>query len=332
MKSITFVFFSFLSISVFAQTNNIKNLVFEGAGVRGIAYAGAIASLEEEAILPSIEKIGGTSAGAITALLLSAGYSSTEIAEVISETKIQKFNDGRYFFVGGFNRVYQSFGWYRGEKLKSWLQELLEEKGIDGNITFQEYYESTKADIYLTASCLNQQKMIVLSRQSYPKMKVVDAVRISMSIPIYYQAVFVDSIGNCYSKQNESNTLDIMVDGGIIGNFPIDIFDLKTADKRIPNFETIGFRIDSDAQIANDQENQALATYPIQNFSDYITAFYSMVIENLNRNQLDAADWKRTVSISSKGIGPKVKKLSQEEKTRLIEAGKTATHNYLNSL
>jgi len=44
-----------------------KHLVFEGGGVRGIAYAGAIEVLESNGILNSIESVTGTSAGAITA-------------------------------------------------------------------------------------------------------------------------------------------------------------------------------------------------------------------------------------------------------------------------
>ena len=53
---------------LYAQ-NTIKNLVFEGAGVRGIAYAGAIMELENNKLISQIEKVGGTSAGAITAMM-----------------------------------------------------------------------------------------------------------------------------------------------------------------------------------------------------------------------------------------------------------------------
>jgi len=169
--------------------------------------------------------------------------------------------------------------------------------------------------------------MIVLSYETYPKMKVKDAVRISMSIPLYYQAVFVDSIGNTYSKQNKENNLDIMVDGGIIGNFPIQIFDTyettsENKELRIPNFETIGVRIDSESQINEDKNNRELATYDITNFRDYVSALYIIVIENLNRNYLTDEDWARTISVSSVGISPKVKKLSKEQKELLIISGK----------
>jgi NTE family protein len=49
---------------------NFKNLVFEGGGVKGIAYVGALDVLESKGILNDIERIGGTSAGAINAILV----------------------------------------------------------------------------------------------------------------------------------------------------------------------------------------------------------------------------------------------------------------------
>ncbi len=58
-----------------------KNLVFEGGGVKGLAYASALRRLEEEKVicLKDIERVGGTSAGAITALLVGLGFSWDEI-------------------------------------------------------------------------------------------------------------------------------------------------------------------------------------------------------------------------------------------------------------
>jgi NTE family protein len=164
-------------------------------------------------------------------------------------------------------------------------------------------------------------------------MKVKDAVRISMSIPLYFQAVFVDNMGRTYSEQNENNDLDLMVDGGIIGNFPIHIFDTYEIDSlnkeiRIPNYETLGIRIDSDPQIREDSLSRKLAPYPIEDFTDYISAFYIMVIENLNRNNLTEDDWNRTVSVSSVGITPKIKKLTTEQKEMLFRSGKESTENY----
>ena len=101
-----------------AQLNPIKNLVFEGAGVRGIAYCGAMQELESGGLLQHVERVGGTSAGAITALTISLGYTAEEIAKIISTTDFKKFNDGRFIFFGGINRTNKYFGWYRSYKFE----------------------------------------------------------------------------------------------------------------------------------------------------------------------------------------------------------------------
>ena len=48
-----------------------RNLVFKGGGVRGIAYMGALAILEEVEVLKNIKRVAGTSSGAIAATMVS---------------------------------------------------------------------------------------------------------------------------------------------------------------------------------------------------------------------------------------------------------------------
>ncbi len=67
---------------------------------------------------------------------------------------------------------------------------------------------------------------------------------------------------------------------------------------------------------------------PIEHFKDYIVSFYTISLENLNRQNLIEEDWQRSVLISSKGIGPKIKKLSNEQKNKLHQSGVKATKNY----
>lgn len=63
--------------------------VFEGGGVRGIAHVGAICALNERGY--SFERVAGTSAGAIIAALLAAGYSCTELKDIISTLDYYQF-------------------------------------------------------------------------------------------------------------------------------------------------------------------------------------------------------------------------------------------------
>jgi len=276
-----------------------ENIVFEGAGIKGLAYAGVIKGLEERHLINDIKRVGGTSAGAITAMMLAIGYSADEIYEIISATKFQRFNQGRFSIIGGTYRMKNLYGWYRSERFQKWLEEAIERKTGDSEITFNELKEKGFKELYLVATCLNKQKRVILSNETYPNMKVKDAVKISMSIPLYFEASFVDEEGRIVKEERLSDNIDIMVDGGIIGNFPIDIFDKIEEDEagnqtRIANDKTIGVRIDTDGQIANDKSGKGLEDLEIKNLKSYINAFYIFTIESLNRNNLTKSDWERT--------------------------------------
>lgn len=98
------------------KPKDIEYLVFQGGGGKGVAYAGVLKALEEKGVLPftpgapkEIKGIAGTSAGAITALLLSMGYTSDEI-DANYLTKPEVFNaffdgpdNGSYRTVSSFN-------------------------------------------------------------------------------------------------------------------------------------------------------------------------------------------------------------------------------------
>ncbi|MFD2161295.1 patatin-like phospholipase family protein [Paradesertivirga mongoliensis] len=316
----------------YAQVYPYKNLVFEGAGIRGIAYAGILEEFEKASLLDDIEKVGGTSAGAIIALPLALGYSAAEINNLIYTTDFNKFNDGRFIFFGGIHRMKKHYGWYRGDEFSDWLGRLIARKTGNAEITFSELHTQGYKDLYITATCLNKQKLLIFSHETYPNMKVKDAVRVSMSIPLYFQAVFIDSSGAVIKKPGKRTDLDVVVDGGIIGNFPIQMFDHTDAAGRVPNPETIGIRIDSDTQIEYDTKTKELAPIRITGFSVYMEAFYVMVLENLNRNALTDADWKRTISVSSANIGPRVKKLSATQKESLLNSGRKSARQFIEEM
>ena len=314
-----------------AQTQQkvYKNLALEGGGIRGIAYGGALAELERRGQLQTIERIAGTSAGAIQACLLAMGYTPQQITEITFKTPIQKFADGRFLFVGGFARMSNRFGWYRGEKFTGWLSDLIARKTGNPDLTFAELHalagKNGYRDLYITGTNLSRQRSEIFSHETFPHMKVKDAERISMSVPMFFQAVFMDSTGQVFPKPLPNNGTDVLVDGGLLMNFPLMVFDHPTyfsaagatapeGKSRFINPETIGIRLDYDAQIAYDLERKGLAPNPINGFADYITGFYRIIIENLNRHELTPADWDRTVSVSTAGYGPKIKRLSEKDK------------------
>ena len=60
-----------------------RNLVFEGGGVKGIAYVGTMEVLEDRGILQNIDRVGGTSAGAINAVLTALNFSNDEVSDIL---------------------------------------------------------------------------------------------------------------------------------------------------------------------------------------------------------------------------------------------------------
>lgn len=310
--------------------------MFEGAGIRGIAYAGAITAFEKSNMLPGVKRFGGTSAGAITALMLSLGYTAQEITDIIGQTNFKQFNDGRFFFAGGLMRMKKDFGWYRGGKAERWLEKVIVAKTGNANITFSELKQKGFKDLYVTGTSLTRQQLIIFSYENYPDMRVKDAVRISMNIPLYFEAIFMDSTGKIVENPANKKGLDVMVDGGFTGNFPIRIFDSTkyishgSINSFLHNASTLGFRIDSDKQIINDGNGKGLAEMPITNLKEYANAFYVMLIENLNRQTLTNEDWSRTISISDAEISPRIRKLSATEINKLVTNGQQAVDQYLN--
>jgi len=296
-----------------------KHLVFEGAGIRGIAYCGVVQEMEAKKMMAAIEKVGGTSSGAIVALTIALGYSGKEIEHIISQTNFKKLNDGKYFFIGGIHRMNKYYGWYRGKRVEQWLEKIIKEKTGDENISFEQMHQQGFKDLYITGTCLNKMKPVIFSYETYPKMKVKDALRISISIPLYFEPVYMDSAGNVFNRPKQKQGLDMMMDGGFLENFPIHIFDNPGPDPH-----TIGFRIDHGSQIENDKGSRALAEMPINNLKEYFGAFYTITMENLNRQRLTSEDWQRTVSISDGDVQPRLRKLSKEEVTILIENGRNA--------
>ncbi|MEJ2233886.1 MAG: patatin-like phospholipase family protein, partial [Syntrophobacterales bacterium] len=91
---------------------HFKNLVFEGGGVKGIAYVGAMQVFEEEGILSDIRRVGGTSAGAINATLFALGFSNIETRNVLKKLDFNNFMDDSWGAVRDTNRLVNRFGWY----------------------------------------------------------------------------------------------------------------------------------------------------------------------------------------------------------------------------
>ena len=69
------------------------DLVFEGGGAKGMVFVGAYAEFAQRG--HTFGRLLGTSAGAITAVLIAAGYTPTEMLHALNERE-----DGKPVFAG----------------------------------------------------------------------------------------------------------------------------------------------------------------------------------------------------------------------------------------
>ena len=326
-----------------------RNLVMEGGGIRGIAYGGALQELEKAGVLRGLVRVGGTSAGAIQAALLAVGYSAQEIIDVVNATPVQRLNDGRFIFFGGSHRLITQYGWYRGDEFATYLSELVARKTQQPNLTLGELHALVQQqptrfrDLYTTGTNLTTQRVQVFSHETTPTMRVADAVRISMSIPLYFRAVLLDAQNHVITgTPAPGQPVQVLVDGGLLANYPVDMFDYPRyrpaglagpADARghVFNPETLGLRLDRAEQIPLDNTpagRQQLAPYDITDFSTYVGALYTVALENLN--PLQPADQARTISIDFLNFSPKIKRISDAQKQQLMASGKKGVQAFLN--
>jgi len=70
--------------------------VFKGGGPKGIVYVGVLQVMEENGLLVNLRRVAGTSAGAITAILVGLGYSAREVEHILTTTNLLDFLDHPY--------------------------------------------------------------------------------------------------------------------------------------------------------------------------------------------------------------------------------------------
>ncbi|MGR3810709.1 patatin-like phospholipase family protein [Jiulongibacter sp. NS-SX5] len=338
----TFLFLTCLFFC-FKQTNaqyipQYRNLVLEGGGIKGIAYGGALAELEDRGVLKDIIRVAGTSAGAIQACLIAVGYSAEEITELTANTPIESFNDDG-FVPRGTKRLLNQYGWYKGESFLSTLEGFIYDRTGNIDLTFAELHKLAESypfrDLYVVGADLSAQKSVVFSHETHPNMRIADAVRVSMSIPLYYKALWLNEEGKVIEEPTPDDPCHLFVDGGILMNYPVEIFDksiyIPACDDEycdMFNPETIGMRLDRPEQINQELENgYGIAPYEIEDFGSYMSALASILMRNVS--PAHPKDVDRTIYINDLGISPKPRKVPEDEKLALMAEGRKGVELFL---
>ena len=280
------------------MSSNITNLAFKGGGVLGIAYAGAIQVLQDKNILQQVQRVAGTSAGAITAALVSLKYTAEEIYSIVQATNFASFEDKENPL-----RIATKYGLYEGDAFLNWMQTQITAKGLAATATFTDFKNAGMMDLNVFATDLNEKALKHFSYATTPTVIVAEAVRSSMSIPLFFKAWQ-------FSNNNPDNHL--YVDGGMVYNFPITIFDNGST----PNPQTLGLYL---ANLGAPAPPSNLGyDHVLQYIKDLVdTMLDAQEIDFLN----DAQEKSRTITIDNLGISATDFGLTKEQQTALYNSG-----------
>ncbi|MCM3691408.1 patatin-like phospholipase family protein [Neobacillus niacini] len=282
--------------------------VFEGGGARGIAFVGAIQAMEEEKV--EWQRIAGTSAGAVIAALLASGYKSYEIRNHLKELDFSKLRGktilNRIPIFGSLLELMFNLGIYKNDYLETWMDSLLSEKGI------KTFADLPDGKLKIIASDVSNGQMLILPddldryRMTPSDLKVSTAVMMSASIPFFFRPVIWKS---------KDRKKSYILDGGLLSNFPIWIFDTDN-----PRFPTLGFRI------VKDKVNiDAVIPTPLHLFKN----IFKTMLQAHDLRHLNEETNERTIKISSGNINTTDFELNNSEIDFLYKSGYTSTKNFL---
>lgn len=290
----------------------IIDLVFSGGGVKAIAFIGVVEALEERGI--KVRRVAGTSAGALVGALVAAGYTSYEIKTMLPALSQLFFKENRQTSrMPSWVRwiqLYWKKGLYTGDGLLDWLEVKLREKGI------HTFGDLPHGSFKMVASDLTAGRMIVLPDDAvyYGKdpqgMSVAKAVRMSASLPFFYQPV----------RLMKGKKVHVIVDGGVLSNFPIWLLEEKGQSQSIP---IIGFQLQID--------NKNKAERKINNVIELYSALFITMKEAHDARHVDKIAKKNVLIIPVPDMSPANVSLSINEMHALIQSGRAHTLAYLDN-
>jgi len=221
------------------------DLVLEGGGMKGLGLVGAaIRLLDDRYTFP---RVAGTSVGSIVGAFLAAGVDAEGLKKVMRRLDYSRVPDraGPPVFIASEGiSLFARGGAHPGEYVRAWVREELDKLGV-------RTFGDLRLDDAGVDANLPPYKLVVMTTDithgrllrlpwdyeqfglNPDEQLVADAVRASMSIPLYFTPQKLR-----HSQTGRESTL---VDGGVLSNFPVEIFD--RTDGRDPRWPTFGVKI-----------------------------------------------------------------------------------------
>ncbi|MCC3358684.1 patatin-like phospholipase family protein [Bacillus sp. REN16] len=284
--------------------------VFSGGGIKGFALIGAYQAIEARGL--TFKRMAGTSAGSLIASLIAAGYTSSEIIDLMEELNLSDFLDQRKALLptplAKWLLLYWRLGLYKGDMLEKWIYQKLRAKGV---VTFQNLPQGR---LRIIASDLTNGRIMVLPDDlerygihpaSFP---VAKAVRMSCSLPYFFEPVRL--------KDYQGNS--IVVDGGVLSNFPIWLFD---EEKKLKKRPVLGIKLSGNSQ--QQKQNK------INNAFDMFGALFETMKNAHDGRYISRRHEKNIIFIPIESGLTTEFGVTDEKKQELIRVGRTRAESFL---
>ncbi len=312
--------------------------VFQGGGVKGLALVGGLlefAKGDEHVKIDKWVNVAGTSAGAIVAAFLALDWTASELDSLMREIPYAEFEDwgpGGRVLGGGLNLL-RHHGLAHGKVFHDWLEKelggrtfadpKLKRPAADGPDKGEDPYR-----LRMIAADVTNREMLVLpadlAKYRYPgsrepidpeQVKVADAVRMSMSIPYFFQPISLERI--------DTGKTATIVDGGVLSNFPVWLFDV---DQHPPKRPTFGFHLTGGKGVGGALGHIIGGLgWPVQLGTD----IFHTSTEAWDKRFMAHSTVVRTCSISAGDVGTTEFDLSKERQAGLVVSGEGAARKFL---
>lgn len=280
---------------------------------------GALKAAEDRGV--RFNKVAGTSSGAIIASLIASGYTADEIEKILLQTPFTSFLKKtlwhRVRVVGPMVRLFIKKGLYSGESLEFWIKGLLQQKGV------RTFGDLKPNQLRIIASDISDGRILVLPEdiRNYgvdpQKLEVASAVRMSASLPYFFDPVIYRKPLRFKEKPlHFKQQFVYIVDGGILSNFPLWIFDKESAlQERTNMMPTVGF------QLVGMKEGVARKIYgPFTMFQ----ALLATMMDAHDERYIEDHNRFRTIKIPTLGVQTTQFGISRELSKKLYDSGYSA--------
>jgi NTE family protein len=284
--------------------------VFSGGGIRGYALIGAIKAIEDRGF--SFARVAGTSAGSLLASFVAVGYSGEEIEQIMEEIDLERFLDPRRSFfpvaIAKWFLLYWRLGLYKGLVLEKWLEEKFSAKGV------RVFGDLPSETLRVVASDITNARMIVipddLPRYGYDpdQFSVAKAVRMSAGIPYFFEPL----------KLEQNKSTPIIVDGGVLSNFPLWLFEQTRNEKKRP---LLGIQLSPKLESRPPNE--------IKNAIDLFTALFETMMDAHDLRYISRSAEKNIIFIPVDNVLSREFNINIEQKINMIQIGYTKAEEFL---